>query len=168
MGAYVCDAFIIAFCTKALDAVSQFIFRDIFQSGMDGLVALILVLGFSYGYHIHLMHRYGATPGKKLLNIQVVNLHGEGLSYKQAWLRVSPYLTMYCLPIILLLAVPTGLYFPGAAIGYFALLPLWYIVSAIVLAAHPHKRTLHDLIARTVVVYNPPKLVPVSQVSRPE
>ena len=69
----------------------------------------------------------GATPGKKLLNIHVVDAKSYGaIDNKQAIIRYVGYFIS---------TIPLGLGFVMAAF-------------------HKEKRTLHDILAGTVVIYN--------------
>ena len=172
LGAYLVDLLVLALIGSILDTLLELVdFPDIF--------AILAYAALLYGYHIHLIYKYGATPGKMALNLQVANLHGKGLTRKQAWLRISPYIVLNtALPLLTmlgmaLLASPesgSGEIIGSVAlmIGYGVILLLWYLVSISVLVRNPYKRTLHDLIAGTVVVYNPPQHVAVTQIQRPE
>ncbi len=75
-------------------------------------------------YEIWFVHRKGATPGKLILELQILDSEGKRLSKGRA---IGRYFAQYI---------------SGLTLGLGYLLPLW----------DPEKRTLHDMIADTRVV----------------
>lgn len=132
LGAQIVDGIIIGIASKIFE-----LFPDI--------LTLILLLALLYFYHIHLIYKYGRTPGKTLAKIRVVSTTGKAVTWKQVFLRVSPYI-VFGVATVVLSVIPLLSALAGV------LLFVWYIASAIVLERHPQKRTIHDLIAGTMVI----------------
>jgi len=88
------------------------------------------IMNFFVGLEIVLMLWLwnGATFGKKLFNLRIIKKNGNSLSLIDA---IRHYLS-------------TLIYF----------IPLVFIISILMVVFRKDKRTLHDLIAGTVVIYN--------------
>lgn len=96
-----------------------------------------------------------ATPGKRLLRLQVTSENGERPSWPQLLartvLKLLPweiYHLAFMLPVPLL-SDPTPGFRPGFVVG--AVVLLLYLL---VLVQPPARQSIHDLIARTAVVSN--------------
>ena len=102
----------------AIKPIVNLIFNPITAS----IVSLIFILA----YYVFFWFVAGQTPGKAVMGVRVVSLHGGKISVWQALLR---YL---------------GYYISGAAFGIGF---LWILVD-------DRRMTWHDKIARTCVIYN--------------
>jgi uncharacterized RDD family membrane protein YckC len=100
--------------------------------------------------------RYGATPSKRLLALQVARPNGQRVGYIRSAVRFAvafPLFVIYA-PII----IYGELYQPLIpSLRYIAAIAVW--LQVIVLAAslvmlwfHPRRRTVHDLVAGTIVL----------------
>lgn len=123
----------------------------------------------------YFLKRWGQTPGKMLMGVQVVGIEQPELTTKQALLRMSPdlvYGSADLLKVILVLSgiLTIGLHFSGTQPPDTYLVPLpevlfhyllgfysfWMFTECIVLLFNRKKRALHDLLAQTVVVVQKP------------
>lgn len=171
LGAYIIDGIILAIAGSLLELLHKHLTS---LGTVGGIVSLGIVLLLLYGYCVHLIYKRGATPGKMVLRLRVVNLQGKRVSYKQAWLRVCPYIALYVLPILAMIGIESFAS-PDSGAGWMltvlvgcALLSLlWYLASIIVLLCNPYKRTLHDFVARTVVIHNPPQYATTTPLPAP-
>ena len=80
----------------------------------------------SLAYFIGMNGRFGATCGKLALGARIVNEDGSKITYRKAFWRYSGEIISFC----------------TLGIGY------------LMIAFHPQKRGLHDLIAKTRVIYS--------------
>jgi uncharacterized RDD family membrane protein YckC len=95
-------------------------FQGFWDVVIQELLPLVLV--------VWLWHRYGATPGKQMMQLRIIDAHtGERLSWAKATLRYFAYIVSL---------LPLGLGF------------LW-------IAWDRRKQGFHDKIARSLVIYVP-------------
>ena len=128
-------------------------------------------LAFSIWYHIYLLKRYGATPGKLLSGIRVVKTNGQYPDWKEAFLRFTLTLSVLIFGTIIkfvaLSEADAGYYdglgwrqqteylktlSPGLFMINLWLSSIFFWGDLVVLFTNRKKRALHDLIAGTVVV----------------
>ena len=139
---------------------------------------------FLFIYHVHLVQKFGGTPGKRLTNLRIVRVNGDPLSYREALLRYTPdWLAVTASAIALIIATSNltdAQYFAAASLTERSqllnsvmpdwntplryVLSLWTLAEVVVMLANRKRRTLHDFIAGTVVIYDPP---PVPEVAPP-
>jgi uncharacterized RDD family membrane protein YckC len=130
---------------------------------------------FSLFYGVYLVRRFGGTPGKLIVGVRILNVSGEPVGYREAFLRYLPeFLLSVLMSIALLIAAfhmsdseYHTLSFMERAKRMVELAPPWYkplqIVQnvwiwgeLIVLLTNRKRRALHDFIAGTVVVRTSP------------
>lgn len=117
-------------------------------------IAQWAMFAISAGYYIFMHGRYGATCGKMALNMRVCKRDGSDIDFAIAAMRYSPFIVF---GIGTLLLQPAAGGTPGTATGMWGLLQLLFLVaSVIVLVANAQKRTIHDMLAGTVVVNKKP------------
>ena len=127
-------------------------------------------------YSVHLVARFGGTPGKLLLKIRIVSVDGLPITWRQAFIRHLPEFALsiltsaaFCLP---LLAMSDSRYAEIISLGargqeLRAHMPSWYAPveiagqiwtwsEFIVLLTNAKRRALHDFIAGTVVIRTAP------------
>ncbi|WP_298153212.1 RDD family protein [Flavobacterium sp.] len=124
-------------------------------------------------YNIYLPKRFGATPGKMILEIKIIRLDGQPILWKESYLR---YLVMFLFSLLTEAITINAIrlmdwdeyeglgfldkneYLTSMSPGLFQLsswlIALWVIAGLIVLLSNPRKRATHDFIAGTVVVHN--------------
>jgi uncharacterized RDD family membrane protein YckC len=99
-----------------------------FGEAFDGMFLQYLNVAIyflcAWPYYVLGHFRKGSTWGKRWLRIQVVQLNGSPITYRQSWIRFAGYLPSYLL----------------AGCGF------------LMAAFQPEKRALHDLMAGTVSV----------------
>lgn len=140
-GAIVIDLIVIVIAALVLGAVAGAL-------GANSMVAQLIGFGISVGYNIYMNGAFGATLGKMALDMRIVQIDGRRIDYTTAALRYSPFIVFGVISI--LLANP-DVAAPGLDTG--SILNLLYCIAAIiVLVSNPMKRTLHDLLAKTVVI----------------
>lgn len=110
-------------------------------------------------FFIYCHKRWGATPGKMAVALQVVSIDGKPLTYLQSFLRYSPYLVTGCIALYLP-GIETA--FDGDASAppvlamelrvFLSLSFCWYAASVAYMLNRPDRRTLHDILAYTVVI----------------
>lgn len=130
--AFCVDFLIFSFITFALDIFffqnQSFSINGFQVQSSVNAISVIVMLLISIVYNlIFLVHYDGATPGKKLLAIKVLQSNGEKVTYPVALIR----------SMCSLLSSVTLIFF---GIGY-----LWMLWDK-------KKRTLHDILAGTIVV----------------
>jgi uncharacterized RDD family membrane protein YckC len=132
---------------------------------------LIPNLIFGLWYHVYLPKKYGGTPGKVIMGLQILNLNGKSIGWKEAFLRhlIILLLTIFSsiLMIDALLSVDDTTFqnlswikqsqylmslSPILFSIYTWLTNIWSWSELIVLLTNPRKRALHDYIAGTVIV----------------
>lgn len=127
---------------------------------------------FLLGYYVLVPVRLGATPGKWLFKTRITLADGASLSARAAFLRYLPWWLLSIastvpvswmvwqgawLPqpeqgILVNLVMMAGLKHDSAwQKGYELVLVFWVLASALVFWRNRQKRTLHDLLAGTVV-----------------
>ena len=98
--------------------------------GMTVLMQALLLFGMIYSvislvYFVGMNGRFGATCGKLAFGARIVNEDGSKLTYGKAFWRYSAEIISFC----------------TLGIGY------------LMIGFHPQKRGLHDLMAKTRVIY---------------
>lgn len=125
---------------------------------------LISILGLTLYYSV--MHSYGIifhtyfgqTIGKMLMKIRVLDIEGDSISFKQAFLRELPWITMslgyFTSEVYQILTTGINETFRDnnlfLAVVYIVF--IWLIAEIIVMLSNEKRRTIHDYIAGTVVV----------------
>ncbi len=139
---------------------------------------------FGLFYSVYLVRRYGGTPGKLLAGLRIRKPDGTQIGYREAFLRYLPEALLVAIMqvgiIYAHLAITDSDYlslsFLERSERLHALAPAWYrpIYIAlqiwiwgefVVMMTNRKRRALHDFIAGTVVIVNPPKeaLQPTAQ-----
>ncbi|WP_245837190.1 RDD family protein [Paraferrimonas sedimenticola] len=132
-----------------------------------------LVPGILVGlmYHVYLVQRFGATPGKLLLKIRIAQLDGSKVGLKQAFLRYSVTFALTLVASLSIVSVTLHmtdeLYFsmgwmerslyitdhPDSWYYYANIgVSIWVTSEFIVMLTNKKRRALQDFIAGTVVV----------------
>ena len=128
-------------------------------------------LAIGLWFHVYLVRRYGGTPGKLLLRLQIVKLDGTPVDYRQAFLR---YVVMFALSAAgsVALIISTfqmtdaeylSLDWRERSLRLDELAPSWYgtvkVMSDVwiwseflTMLTNESRRALHDFIAGTVVI----------------
>jgi uncharacterized RDD family membrane protein YckC len=134
---------------------------------------------FSLLYSVYLVRRFGGTPGKLMVGIRIRKLDGEPVGYREAFLRQLPDFILSTLMSIAFIvsvfhmtdAEYHSLAFMERTKRMVELTPSWHRPlqwiqnvwswgELIVLLTNRKRRSLHDYIAGTVVVHEPPKDTP--------
>lgn len=123
---------------------------------------------------VFLNARYGVSPGKFIARIRISTLHGDQISYKEAFLRNSvdlSFSTIFTITHIMALTTITDLesythlswvnrysfiqYIEPIWVHYlFGIQIIWCNSELLVLLLNQKKRAIHDFIAGTVVIVN--------------
>ncbi len=128
-----------------------------------------LILGL--WYNIYLPKKHGGTPGKLIMGMQILNLNGKSIGWKEAFLRHVIILLLTLFSSILMidaLIAADDITFqnlswikqtqylmslsPVLFTIYTWLTNIWSWSELIVLLTNPRKRALHDYVAGTVIV----------------
>lgn len=136
------------------------------------LYSLVPWLLLSGWYFVHLVKRYGGTPGKLLLRIEIRTPDGSMIGYRNAFARVVVGWALGVMIVIGEIAASLQLsdatYFsltasernarfvdsaPHWFMAALALTIAWSLSDAIVMLSNRKRRALHDFIAGTVVVH---------------
>jgi uncharacterized RDD family membrane protein YckC len=134
---------------------------------------LLPLLGWAYTLFFHA--RWGQTLGKKAVNIRILKVSGEPISWREAFLRSSVDIvlnTVYTLGMLFALShFPESAFAPLARtqwskhlaqfspvwLGWVNILrDIWFWSELVTLFFNEKKRALHDFLAGTVVVQNQP------------
>lgn len=121
--------------------------------------ALNLILTTAYYTVCH--GRWGATPGKMLVALRVISIDGKPVSYFQAFLRYTPYFTLGAI-LLFVPGVDNALMEGASAADQLSpelrvLLTIslcWHVASVMYMLQRPDRRTLHDILAYTVVIHD--------------
>ena len=149
-----------------LTLLDFFVFR---QSRTLFVLSTLLLTLVGWTYQVWMHARWGQTLGKMATGVRVVALDGSPISWRQAFLRSSVTVGLGCLSAVSsiygLLQIPQADY-PrmsflefGQRLGEKQLWPwltwvqnIWLWSEVIVMLFNERKRSIHDFIARTVVV----------------
>jgi uncharacterized RDD family membrane protein YckC len=126
---------------------------------------------FGLWYNIYLPKKYGGTPGKLILGMQIIKLDGKPIEWKEAIMRHSVLLILTVFSSILMIdavlkaddATYSNLSWLQQSQYLMSLSPvlfmlyswasnIWIYSEFIVLLTNPRKRAVHDYIAGTVIV----------------
>jgi uncharacterized RDD family membrane protein YckC len=128
-----------------------------------------MVLGFFY--NVYLVRRFGGTPGKLIMGLQITGVGGEPVTFSQAFLRTSPELLLnvlgsvtlllgllrlsdvqfHSLPFVQRIQQVTAME-PRWSTYIHGLQNIWIWGELVVLLTNEKRRALHDFIAGTVVI----------------
>ena len=127
-----------------------------------------LTEGFGYllglAYNIYLHYKWGATPGKLVLDIKVVSQHGGGVSLQQAVYRECFQYLYIITAVAVSIMTPGVVRYTSEGNFDFSLASLTLVGVVTSLAAlaslvdvlwaigHPQRQTLHDIVAETYCV----------------
>lgn len=145
--AYAADTLILLFVMLMVQMLLEL---DVENGDEVAIVNLVV----STAYFVYFHFRSGATPGKRLMEIRVVCINTEPLTLLQAFLRYLPYSLGFALSILLQVD-PQAEKHPPSAELFFSLFIGWHIASVTILFMREDRRTLHDLLAYTQVIYQP-------------
>lgn len=123
-------------------------------------------------YYIYFPGKYGGTPGKSLMNMQILKIDGTIINYKDAFLR---YLPSFILSIIAVISNVIAIIHADSTIYntanfmqqsnyisslntnmFYSQMGLTYIflsANLIIFLTNPRKRSISDFSGNTVVVY---------------
>ena len=127
-----------------------------------------VILIVSLGYKPFLEHQYGGTLGKMALKIRVVDVQGGPLQVTQAIIRSIPFLLVGAVSALTTLAVHLSVGFGAieslaeynllmSQAGYSLLSNLvngFFIISCLLVAFHPKRQALHDMMAQTYCIHH--------------
>lgn len=119
-----------------------------------GKLMTIINLLVSTGYFVYFHARYGATPGKRLMELRVLSIDDKPISFLQSFVRYSPYSAFIGMQIFLVIDVEANTLSPVAQL-FFAIVLIWHMLSVFLILNRPDRRTTHDLVAYTQVLYIP-------------
>ena len=133
---------------------------------------LIPFLLFTLWYDVHLVKVYGGTPGKLILKIKVRKLDGSTVTYKEAFIRHSINIILYCLfSVACIVGINSinpdvyhslnwierskeiQLHIPNWNTPLEYIMDAWIISEFIVLLTNKRRRSIHDYMAGTVVLF---------------
>jgi len=118
------------------------------------LLILAFLLASTVGYHAFFEGRYGSTPGKRWMGLQVVDASTlAAVGFLNALVRSGIRQAFWLLPFVLFEASPFGLPLPAALVIILPMLALLVFVRG---AWHVDGQGLHDLAAGTLVVRRDP------------
>jgi len=121
-------------------------------------------------YYIWLVRRFGGTPGKRIMSMRIALTDGSPVTVRAATLRYLPMLILQLLSVTAMIQATFSLAADFESLGYIEKLAelgksapawnnfvtgvmyVWWIASAITLAANQRKRAIHDFIAGTIVL----------------
>lgn len=124
----------------------------------------LAILGL--GISVFFIGRWGATPGKMIMKLKIIDIGGGAVSYMQAVIRdiVNIVLTLimftaFALKYSDIEADATGLILIHAAdksplfmicslVG-----PVWLVIDSLFVAFTKQRRAVHDFIAKTAVIH---------------
>lgn len=134
------------------------------------ILSAVLVSVAFIGYRVYCHAIWGQTVGKRVVKLRVLRLSGEAIGWRESLLRSSVEMLFTGLTLsaqlIALATIPTAefvgldtmqresnlqVYTPAWSSHVMTLSGIWYIASLITLFVNDQRRTLHDLIAGTVV-----------------
>lgn len=163
--------FIDSFCMLPLIGLAYWIGQ---QYKSFALIEPVLTLSIGIWFNIYLVKRYGGTPGKVLLGLQIVRVDGRPVDYRRAALRYS---VSFVLGVAIAVALVIGTMNIADAdyytLGFLErtekinqLAPAWYgfviLLSniwtwgeTIIMLTNKRRRAPHDFMAGTVVIYAP-------------
>lgn len=98
------------------------------------IIIFTLFYSISFIYELGSTRKWGATPGKLLMKLRIINRNGNPVGSRELSLRYAVYLLPYAI-------IPAGAF--GRTIC---------TVCNIYLAAKPPGKAVHDMIARTYVI----------------
>lgn len=127
-------------------------------------------IAISLFYYVWLVQRFGATPGKLITKMRITMTDGSPVTAKAAFLRYLPFLALQMLGLLISIQATSQVdgfesmsYLEKMqAMGSHApkrlnllntgLTWIWWIGTAITLAANARKRAAHDFLAGTMVL----------------
>ncbi|MCH2546075.1 MAG: RDD family protein [Alphaproteobacteria bacterium] len=138
--------------------IMQMIFQ--FDLEKNGIYVAIFNLIFSSAYFIYYHAKTGATPGKKLMEIQVISIDGNPLSLLQSTVRYLPYSVFILIQLLLVVDIDAKEFNPQTRFFY-SIFFVWHFMCVYYIIKRADKSAVHDLIAYTRVIYNPSPRVTV-------
>jgi len=155
--ALIVDGLILELIDKLINLIPSF------NSSLILIMITIISSNIPYVYSILMLGKYGQTLGKMVFNIKVVdNLTENKIGYYQAFMR--DIIPIFLLNICLITSniITSGVdseSFEFSVLGYIILavpalmLLLWSITEIITMLFNPKNRALHDIVAKTVVIW---------------
>ncbi len=134
------------------------------------LYSILPIQLFTFIYYVFLVAKFGATPGKLVMNMRVAMLDGSPITFKAACLRYGLWWILGLMSAVGMAMAATTMSAESLDAGYMqrsafltAEMPGWAImagyanqllalVSIIMLIFNKQRRTVHDFIAGTVVL----------------
>jgi len=135
---------------------------------------LLPSLAFNLWFYVHLVRRYGGTPGKLALKMRIAMRDGAPVTVKAALLRNAPLFilsglasvaaALACLQMDDTVYLSLDFLDRGKAMeklmpawypAVFILLQLWIWAEFVTMLLNRQRRAVHDLIAGTVVIRQP-------------
>jgi uncharacterized RDD family membrane protein YckC len=108
----------------------------------------MLLMALACGYEIFCTGRWGRTLGKWAVGLEVRMEDGDAPTWKAAWLRSAVPLVLY---VALGAFGGTSMDQPGA-LPVLLVMMAWWLADFVALAVSEKYRSLHDLMAGTVVI----------------
>lgn len=146
-GALILDSFVLV-------PVSLIVSVGLVFAGVgDGYLASILTALIPIIYSILTHYYYGQTVGKVVAKVKVLNESEKPIDFGQAILRSLPQLV----PVMFAVSISTADRSEGSAAQFweqtiYAFSTLFYLIDALVCVMNEKDRSLHDMLAGTIVV----------------
>ena len=128
-------------------------------------------LGLIYFFHVFCVIKYGGSPGKLIVGIQIINKNGQKANSYNAWMRhLVPLIHSISIMFITFLAIkniPDNIYTqvdfmsraqlilqqnPTLFKIFNIIIKFWIWSEVVILLLNKRKRALHDFIGETVVI----------------
>ena len=158
MGAVVLNWLFGFLASTPLLGATFFVMKNIEQNGsVIFALPLAMLIPLVYGiWQIVQYSRYGQTLGKKIVGIRVIREDGSNPGFMGVVLREGVY-NIILLAITLLIALPLGLTSKNVINIYIYgwILMFASLICVVMLFAVPDRRTLQDMLAKTVVIQLP-------------
>jgi len=154
-----------------LSPITAFAVWGMFHVRLFELYYFLPGLLLSLFYQVHLVRRFGGTPGKRLMGLRIMTIDGEPVGYRHALLRHAPLLLLSQVGsigmILASLQITDSEYHaliwsdrierlmafgPSWLRAAQHLQTAWTWSELLVLLTNRKKRALHDFIAGTVVI----------------
>lgn len=126
----------------------------------ESSVAPALSAVFTSAYFIYCHGRWGATIGKRAMSLRVISIDGKPLTMLQSFVRYSPYVAAAAIELFVP-ELPQGeaakevKQIPLELRMFITISLCWYAASIVYMLNRPDRRTLHDILAYTVVIEEP-------------
>lgn len=123
-------------------------YHKMLPQALDTVISLALMSAM-FAYFVYMQQRDGQTLGKRFQKIKVCKVNGSPISWREAVVREIPTPAASLLIVLITIISPSSVYLIS---DLSSTMTVWFVFDVLCAVIRSDNRSLHDLIAGTIVI----------------